>query len=630
MTLEVAPYGTIEIIALPPRGAATKTRVGGWGYLPELCLIGALGLLLVAIGYTGERTSEGWAEPLFWWGLVLIFAPIMTRLFIIQTVGMRERLGLLLLLEVLLYFVRVLQYPLSFMQFDEFIHWRTAMDIATTGHLFQDNPLLPISPIYPGLEIVTNAVSDLTGLPIFTSGRIVVGVAHLLLVLALYLFLERVSGSPRLAGIASALYMTNPHYVFFDAQFAYESIALPMAIFVLFVAARAVHLGDTLRTRLGYIIVAIVGVWTVVVMHHLTSYALMGFLLLWMLASLLRSRRTWDSISLGLFVLLGLASVAFWLIYTQSRALGYLAPVVASAVQQLQMIAAGETGTRQLFHDYAGTVTPLWQRVAASGSVGLILIGMLPGLYWILRNRVNAVVLALTVWALVYFPSQALRLSQDGVEVADRATEFVFLGIALVLAIGVTQFKPALLKRWFATVFLVIGATTLFIGGVVAGSGPDWGRFPGPYLVSADARSIDPEGVTAAEWAYAHLGPGRRVATDRVDSMLMLTYGDQRVITSIDDQVDPSPLFTSSTFDAADLDLLRNTQIAYLVVDQRMSTGLPRLGFYFSEDEPDAFNYAAPISRGALTKFDDISNVNRVFDSGNIVIYDTGALLDGT
>jgi hypothetical protein len=112
--------------------------------------------------------------------------------------------------------------------------------------------------------------------------------------------------------------------------------------------------------------------------------------------------------------------------------------------------------------------------------------------------------------------------------------------------------------------------------------------------------------------------------------MLMLTYGDQRVITSIDDQVDPSPLFTSSTFDSADLDLLRNTQIAYLVVDQRMSTGLPRLGFYFSEDEPGAFNYTAPISQGALTKFDDISNVNRVFDSGNIVIYDTGALLDGT
>src|SRR6185312_4615280 len=363
------------------------------------------------------------------------------------TLERRERVGLLLVLQVLLYFVTMLQYPLTFSSFDEFAHWRTAQDISVTGHLFQDNSLLTISPIYPGLEMVTNAVSDLTGLSLTLSGHIVVGVGHLLLVLALYLLFERVTGSARLAGIATALYMTNPHYVFFDAQYAYESIALPMAVFVLFVAARAVHLGDTLRTRLGFIIAAIVGVWTVVVMHHLTSYALMGFLLLWMLASLLRSRRTWDSVSLGIFVLLGLASVAFWLVYTQSRALAYLTPVVAGAIHQFQLILAGEAATRQLFHDYGGDVTPLWQRVMASGSVGLILVGIVPGIFWIWRNRVNAAVLALAVWALLYIPSQALRLSQAGIEVADRATEFVFLGLATVLAIGMTQVKPDILNR---------------------------------------------------------------------------------------------------------------------------------------------------------------------------------------
>ncbi len=630
MSLEVAPQATMEVIILPPSGLGARTRVGGWGYLPELSLLGAVGLLMVAVGYTRSRASEGWGEPLFWWGLVIIFAPIVFRLFILQTLDRRERLGLLLVLQVLLYFVTSLQYPLAFKGFDEFSHWRTAQDIAATGHLFQDNSLLTISPVYPGLEMVTNAVSALTGLSLYLSGRIVVGVAHLLLVLALYLFFERVSGSARLAGIATALYMTNPHYVFFDAQYAYESIALPMAIFVLFVAARAVHLGDPLRTRLGFIIAAIVGVWTVVVMHHLTSYALMGFLLLWMLASLLRSRRTWDSVSLGIFVLLGLASVAFWLVYTQSRALAYLTPVVAGAVLQLQMILAGEAATRQLFHDYGGEVTPLWQRIVASGSVGLILIGIMPGLYWIWRKRVNAGILALAVWALLYIPSQALRLSQAGIEVADRATEFVFLGIATVIAISMTQLKPGLLNRQLAIWGLTIGMTILFIGGIVAGSGPDWERFPGPFLVSADERSLTQEGISAAQWASVSLGSGHRVATDRVNSMLMATYGRQRVITSLDDNLDPSPIFTSLTFDDTDLGILRDAHIEYLVVDLRLSTGLPRRGFYFSEIEPDAFNYTAPISRAALTKFDDLSNVDRVFDSGNIVIYDTGALLNGS
>ncbi len=630
MSAEVAPQGTIEVLALPPSGIGVRTRVGGWGYLPELSLLGAVGLLMVAVGYTRSRASEGWGEPLFWWGLVLIFAPIIFRLIVIQTLERRERIGLLLVLQVLLYFVTVLQYPLAFSGFDELAHWRTAQDITATGHLFQDNSLLTISPIYPGLEMVTNAVSDLTGLSLTLSGRIVVGVAHLLLVLALYLLFERVTGSARLAGIATALYMTNPHYVFFDAQYAYESIALPMAVFVLFVAARAVHLGDTLRTRLGFIIAAIVGVWTVVVMHHLTSYALMGFLLLWMLASLLRSRRTWDSVSLGIFVLLGLASVAFWLVYTQSRALAYLTPVVAGAVHQLQLILAGEAATRQLFHDYGGGVTPLWQRVMASGSVGLILVGIVPGIFWIWRNRVNAAVLALAVWALLYIPSQALRLSQAGIEVADRATEFVFLGLATVLAIGMTQVKPDILTRRFAIWALSVLTTILFIGGIIAGSGPDWERFPGPFLVSADARSLTQEGISAAQWASVNLGPGHRVATDRVNSLLMATYGRQRVITSLDDNIDPSPLFTSLTFDDSDLSILRDTHIQYLVADLRLSTGLPRRGFYFSEIEPGAFNYTAPISKAALTKFDDLPNVNRVFDSGNIVIYDTGALLNGT
>ncbi len=66
----------------------------------------------------------------------------------------------------------------------------------------------------------------------------------------------------------------------------------------------------------------------------------------------------------------------------------------------------------------------------------------------------------------------------------------------------------------------------------------------------------------------------------------------------------------------------------YLVVDRRLSTALPLVGFYFEENEPDAYHLTSPISREALTKFNAISQINRVFDSGNIVIYDTGGFID--
>jgi len=85
VSAEVAPQGTIEVLALPPSGIGARTRASGWGYLPELSLLGAVGLLMVAVGYTRSRASEGWGEPLFWWGLVLIGAPIVIRLFVIQT-----------------------------------------------------------------------------------------------------------------------------------------------------------------------------------------------------------------------------------------------------------------------------------------------------------------------------------------------------------------------------------------------------------------------------------------------------------------------------------------------------------------------------------------------------------------
>src|SRR6266545_4304543 len=82
-----------------------------------------------------------------------------------------------------LYLVKVLHSPLIFTLHDEFIHWHTANDILKSGHLFRENPLLPASALFPGLEIVTAALTRLSGLTIFDAGVVVVGIARLMLVL---------------------------------------------------------------------------------------------------------------------------------------------------------------------------------------------------------------------------------------------------------------------------------------------------------------------------------------------------------------------------------------------------------------------------------------------------------------
>jgi hypothetical protein len=58
-------------------------------------------------------------------------------------------------------------------------------------------------------------------------------------------------------------------------------------------------------------------------------------------------------------------------------------------------------------------------------------------------------------------------------------------------------------------------------------------------------------------------------------------------------------------------------------VDLRLTTALPLVGYYYEQGEPGSFHRTTPMNVHDLTKFDTIPHINRLFDSGNIVIYDT-------
>ena len=64
----------------------------------------------------------------------------------------------------------------------------------------------------------------------------------------------------------------------------------------------------------------------------------------------------------------------------------------------------------------------------------------------------------------------------------------------------------------------------------------------------------------------------------------------------------------------------------YVVVDRRLSAGLPSAGVYFERGEVLGNVHTAPIDPAALAKFDSLAGTSRLFDSGDIVIYDLGAL----
>jgi hypothetical protein len=589
----------------------TKTLNGtDVDWLSTLALVSAGGVLLVAIANAHARAESEWALAILYVGLLAIFLPIAACVFA-RAPTRGERIGLVIVLGMSLYVVKVLFDPTMFTRFDELLHWRTAHDLVTSGRLFSPNSMLPISPLYPGLEIVTGALVSLTGLDIFHAGVLVVAMARLLLMLALFLLFEEISQSARVAGIATLVYVSNPSFIFFDAQFGYESLALPLGVLALYLLARRAQRSERAR---GWTFAILLTLGAIVVTHHLSSFAFAAFIVLLALVA----RRVKTRAGFGWFAVLDLVAIFAWLILVAPAVLGYLAPYTIGAVEHIARLLLNEVTPRPLFTDYSGQASPLWERVISFGAIAVILLGLVMGWREIWRHaRANVFAVAFGIASLAYIVGLPLRLLPSLGDVSARSAAFLFLAIALVLALAFARFERA---RW-----QVVGVTSmlvLFWGGYILGAGPLWARVPGPYLVAADMRSIERQGIAAAEWARAYLNPRERIGADRINSLLLGSYGLQQPITHLNDRVDISPLYFAPTFDDEARLTLAFARMRYVLVDRRLSTGLPRLGVYFEASERDAFHHKTPLARKALIKFDEIAGARRVFDSGDIVIYD--------
>lgn len=570
------------------------------------------------------RRDSDWAQLLFWVCLAFLFIPAALRL-LMPGVPRLERIGLVALLGISLYLVKVLHSPVAFDFHDEFLHWRTATNIMQTGHLYSINSLLPISPLYPGLEIATTAFSSLSGWSLYESALILLGIARLVFVLAMFLFFEKVSRSARVAGIAVLVYMANSNFVFFDAQFSYETLALPLAAVALTAIVHRELDDDHSRVRLLLIILPLIA--AIAATHHLTGYAIGILLVFWAVTAFLLDQHHNNWQRLGVLALLTVAITWGWTIYVGNATFGYLTPVIRGGLAESAGIILGESSGRELFKGSAGLLAPLWERITGVLSV-ILLVAVLPLGAWYLWKRYwqNGLALGLAATVLAYPILQIFRITTNGWEIANRSSEFLYWGIAFAAAVGIVGFWPSVRRyhRGWALIFAA-WAAIVFAGGVISGW-PFWARLPGTYLVSADGRSIEPEGIAAAQWTGAYLGHGNRIAADRDNGLLMGTYGGQELITHLNDNIYISQVYTAPTLGPSQVGLIKAAKARYMLVDERLSTGLPAFGIYFEGGEPGSVERTTPIEQAALAKFGVQPNLSRRFDSGNIKIYDVNGL----
>jgi hypothetical protein len=576
----------------------------------------ATGVLVISAAYAAGR--GGSASPVVYWaGEAMLFVPLAWRLLSRAGPGESEAAGLVLCTAIATYLVKVAYSPAAFRFPDELEHWRTTVNLLSSHHLFGVNYLLPVSAVYPGLEEVTGAVVSLTGLPVFTAGLIVAGLAHVLFAAALFVVFRLVSGSPRIAAAACVIYATNPHYQVFDAIYGYQTLALAFFGLAL-VATLGIFRQRGGPDRARWWVLAVVLTAVTVVTHHITSYLLAGSLLLLTAAAAAAAdgavrRRAPGRGTVRIAVLAGacIGLVVLWVALAAPGTVSYLSPTVRGLTGVFTSHRSAGSGTP------AGPVT---DQLASYAATALIMIG-LPFGWWQIwrRQRQDTWAVALGAGSSAYYLAALVRVAvPDGSELAGRSLTFIYIPVGYTLAMAAAGPGWALLQRITGStrrvpaLLTAAAAGVLLVGGITAGWPPYWERLPGHYYVDGFESGITPEGIAAAEWARTELGPGQRIAADFTSYLLLGSYGDQDPVGSVD------ALYCGPGWTLDDAALANQQAIGYLLVDLRMSEQEAVTGGYFADSSAVC---PSPIPRQYLTKFDAVPGFNRVYDSGNIVIY---------
>jgi hypothetical protein len=601
-----------------------------WDGLGIVAVSSGLFLCGISIGqHFGRGGNAAIASTFYWFSLsFLVFIPAFraTR----PNLARSERLTVLVLLGLSMYLVKVVFSPLGFTFFDEFLHWRTALDVLELRTLFATNSLLPISPLYPGLELVTVALCGLTGASLFVSALILIAVTRVIIVCCCFWAMERASGSARIAAVGTAAFMGNSSFMNFHAQYAYESLAFMMFLFLVAVLIGLEKPGN--RRTWRDCCVVLLTFLALTLTHHLTSYIAAAAAV--MMAAML-SMRPIKSQPRMVAITISIVAAGFpiawaWLI---SAPVGdYLGPQILKASAQLSDLVSGAGSGRKLFIAADGSSPPLILQALGFGSVILVVLGVALGFFraltlgepndlppnvpWWSWRSTGAVVLALV--AAAYPFTILMRLLSAGWEISNRLGAFVSIGAGFVLATALmrTSLLRRMMERYGALGLLLM---VIIVGGVMNGWGADAVRTR--YMSGNDGQSVEPLGIAVAEWVRQLLGEENRFAADRTNGMLLSTYGRQVVSSTLFGDPSVSDLYYSHQLGKQELDTIYSDALDFIIVDLRVVGAIPRVNHFYEPGDVAQNGGISPLSVDLL-KFDSSPDIDRIMDAGPIIIYD--------
>jgi hypothetical protein len=607
-----------------PRDAKPTVHVNSKvkGYLIVSYVLGAM---LIAFSYNNAHHSVSYLHfDIFWLGMALVAIPT-TYWGGWRCISSRAAVLLLISYGIFTFIPKFLMSISGPIFFDEYGHFRHANALLANGNIFNSNPYLPIVRYFPGLSLVTVGVHEVTRLSIWHSGQIVILLAHCSVLLTIFSISKSIGLSQRASFIAAMAYSFNPSYMYFDTQYAYESLALPLAFFVVLACIRA-RKSQTSRSSIFWMTTGAIAASLCIVTHHLSSL-FMSLLCLVVVVCVrptvpnYRSRFT-PRLASNLLTGLAIFGTTSWLAGVAPSTFSYVWPHITSGFTEFTAIfgrvknAPGTVGgTARAHAPFSGNAVPIYERLAGYltpfvvlsffGVAMLVLLNekrgnrRLPSTVWkILRNprkswqsldsNQRLVIMFVSLMGL-YLISVPIALTNGGGEGAHRSWAYSYMGVSVVVGYVSERLlskripthgnrkQLRLIKILYASI-LSIGLGIVCVGNIAAGEDVLY-RFPGPYIFGTATRSRTSELIRLAKWAQQHLPPNAGIVTDTFTGEIIEAYTDLRLPSFA--QYGVYNIYVDGPHPSSSLRVvLRSGGFRYFILDKRIEYLVPQASLF--------------------------------------------------
>ena len=541
-------------------------------------------------------------------------------------------------------FGRLLRDPAGPIANDEFAHMRQVIETYLDGDVRHVSQLLPISEHFFGLHQTVSAFARLTGSPLWPSAFAVVGLAHVLSVLAVYQLVRAVGASGSGAAAGAVVYTLNPSWMYFDTSVAYESLALPLLLWCLAAAVAASRAPK--EPSLRYIAVVVLCAAALPIIHHLTTIMLCLILALLIVAGVVHSVRRIAAKDRGaprehLWPLLLaasclLVSMIFWWSKIHDELVAYLSPALTNGWAQLSQLrdptrAFGKlSGIRTPF---AGAQNPIYETVCGLLFPPVVLVLFLASLAVLWRNRRR---FGSAPWGFAALGGDVFPEHPNGADQRRRR------GSASVLGVQLHRYRRRLRPG-----LVLQGASCCSRGGRafwaarcqdrcrgrpahrhvcrVRGVG-DERLLPLPRERARRRRhTVGVPGGLGGRRLDGGARPGRHSGGDRPVRGPAGRFGRpdgpvgaQRHVPVVE------PLHERRTGAPAVLKQVLGADVRYFVVDARMATTRPRMGFWFNWAEPGACGTRL-FPQVAIDRFNCLPWLRATYAAGPLTVYQVDA-----